>query len=316
MSAESISVDQAASLRSGALIPKPGHVRVRLRELLMKESIFRHVDQRNLDDLIDTMKDRRVEPGELTVRQGDLGDGPLSLMSYLASSLLNICFLLPEMYVIEEGKFTVLYGEQEVATLEAGKIFGEISLMYNCPRTASVRADKPGIVWVVDRQTFRSILMQDSIQKRAKYENFLSKVSLFTTLYPYERAKIADALESVSFAAGEMIIEQGNTEDDRFFVIEEGQVEFWKRDDANPNSEAVFCGKAGPGDYFGELSLLTARPRQASVIAKTPVVCLTMKREDFTRVMGPCEEILRRSAPPFPAPQIFQFSVSQSPRFF
>jgi CRP-like cAMP-binding protein len=92
-----------------------------------------------------------------------------------------------------------------------------------------------------------------------------------------------------------MLWNRSPSEDDRFFVIEDGTVEFWKKDDSDPKSKPVLSGYGSIGDYFGELSLLTARPRQATAVAQTHVSCLTMKREDFNRLMGPCEEILQRN---------------------
>ena len=53
--------------------------------------------------------------------------------------------------------------------------------------------------------------------------------------------------------------------------------------------------KLGPSDYFGEIALLTDRPRAATVIAVSPLKCVKMDRERFNRVLGPCEDILRRN---------------------
>jgi cAMP-dependent protein kinase regulator len=51
----------------------------------------------------------------------------------------------------------------------------------------------------------------------------------------------------------------------------------------------------GPSDYFGEISLLTDRPRAATVVAISPLKCVRLDRERFIRVLGPCEDILRRN---------------------
>lgn len=50
---------------------------------------------------------------------------------------------------------------------------------------------------------------------------------------------------------------------------------------------------AGPGDYFGELSLLNNDKRRATVRAVRPTVCLTLGRETFKRLLGPLETILK-----------------------
>ena len=51
----------------------------------------------------------------------------------------------------------------------------------------------------------------------------------------------------------------------------------------------------GTADFFGEIALLTGEPRKATVVAKGGVTCGSLPRERFERVLGPCEEILRRN---------------------
>jgi len=61
--------------------------------------------------------------------------------------------------------------------------------------------------------------MQESMKRRALYETFLAKVPCLEKLLPYERYKIADALEPCTFEDGQLIINQGD-EGDRFYLIE------------------------------------------------------------------------------------------------
>ena len=92
--------------------------------------------------------------------------------------------------------------------------------MYNCPRLASVQAKTNCRLWAMDRIAFRSILMQSAIKRREKYEHFLSNVSILSNLTNHERAIIADALETVHFEDGDVIIRQGES-GDRFYIIEQ-----------------------------------------------------------------------------------------------
>jgi len=179
-----------------------------------------------------------------------------------------------------------------VATLVRGGAFGEIALMYSCPRTATVRTKTAAVLWVLDRKTFRRILMQESIRRRELYQTFLAKVSLLKGLFPYERAKIADSLEPIYFNKGDVVIRQGQTEADKFYIIEKGEVEVTKADATGKN--AVFAMSLGVGGYFGELALLRNEPRAATVSAKTDVKLLAISREHFSQVLAPCEEILKR----------------------
>jgi CRP-like cAMP-binding protein len=112
-------------------------------------------------------------------------------------------------------------------------------------------------------------------------------------LVPYERAKIADALDLVSFNDGDVILRQGDTTDDKFYIIESGKVEYWKGSSEDPSKEPILSGNGVRGDYFGEWALLENLPRQATVKAVGPVRCLCISKKHFEQVMGPCEAILR-----------------------
>jgi cAMP-dependent protein kinase regulator len=57
----------------------------------------------------------------------------------------------------------------------------------------------------------------------------------------------------------------------------------------DPSTPPCISSTLGPGGYFGEIVLLSNKPRQATVTAVTDVRCLSIGREHFNQVMGPCE---------------------------
>lgn len=60
--------------------------------------------------------------------------------------------------------------------------FGELALMYNLPRAATIRAVTSGALWAMDRQTFRRILLKSACRKRKMYEALLESVPMLKTL--------------------------------------------------------------------------------------------------------------------------------------
>jgi cAMP-dependent protein kinase regulator len=68
-------------------------------------------------------------------------------------------------YIIEIGSFQVLVNGLVVATLEEGRSFGELALLYNTPRAATVRASRASLVYSLDRDTFRNTLANSSFSK-------------------------------------------------------------------------------------------------------------------------------------------------------
>ena len=87
-------------------------------------------------------------------------------------------------------------------TFVAGEAFGELALLYNAPRSATITAKKRSSLWVLDRDTFNHIVKDSAMKKRNSYEAFLAKVDLLSDMDSYEKGKIADALKEENFLAG------------------------------------------------------------------------------------------------------------------
>lgn len=65
-----------------------------------------------------------------------------------------------------------------------------------------MQAESVGVVWCMERSTFRSILVVSSMQKRQRYEECLASMPLFAALTPDQRAAIADCLSLETFQVG------------------------------------------------------------------------------------------------------------------
>lgn len=115
----------------------------------------------------------------------------------------------------------------------------------------------------------------------------LKRAPTWSQLPPAALVEVARSLRQERIGAGEHVVTQGEP-GDRFFVIDEGTF------------EVLVDGKAvssiGPGNYFGERSLLDDAPRAATVLAQTDGVVLALDRPTFDRLVANDVSIRRRIA--------------------
>jgi len=250
----------------------------RLKDILSNSFLFSALNEKEQKTVIFAMQEKVIEAKERPIKQGDDGD----------------C-----LYVIESGvldcykKFDGETEEKLVKTCEVGDVFGELALLYNVPRAASVEARERCVVWMLDRESFNAIVKDAAAKKREMHERFLGSVPLLENMDSYERNKIADALKTETFRDGEYIVKQGDP-GDKFYLLEEGEAVALKVFVEGQEEKQVMAYKAG--DYFGELALLRNEPRAASVVAKGDTQCGVLDRASFKRLLGPLEQILSRAS--------------------
>jgi cAMP-dependent protein kinase regulator len=263
VSAESMDAKQAKFEK--VVHEKDGALQNRIKEILKRNILFANLDEKQVQIIVDALEPMQLEAGVEIIKQGDMGD---------------------YFYLMDSGTCEIFKDGTLVQTATEAMSFGELALMYNSPRAATVTAKEASKLFKLDRMTFKFILMDTTIRKRELHKGFLEKVSILSHLNDDERLRIADALVSKSYSDGEAIITEGEA-GEAFFILEEGSVECLKG--------GANVGNLESGQYFGEVALLTNRSRQATVKAKGAVKCLSLERKTFKRVMGPLEDILQRN---------------------
>lgn len=121
--------------------------------------------------------------------------------------------------------FKLFSGKTEPTFLKKyspGEAFGELALLYNAPRAATIVADTESLLWSLDRGTFNHIVKDASHRRRERYENFLSQVKILESMDSYERSVLSDAFVEEKFKTGDYVIRKGE-EGNKFYLIEEGQ---------------------------------------------------------------------------------------------
>ena len=131
--------------------------------------------------------------GDVIIKEGDDGDN----------------FYLVEDGVLSCSKFLNPTDDKETFLREymQGESFGELALLYNAPRAATIVCKSANCeLWSLDRNTFNHIIKRAVQIKREKYDAFLEKVAILKMMDKNERTKLADAFKEEWYEDGEYII--------------------------------------------------------------------------------------------------------------
>lgn len=237
--------------------------------------LFGNVSDESMEQVVDAFFHKEMKDGEAVMEQGATGDN---------------------FYIVKEGSFEIYVQKdktqprKKVWEASTGFAFGELALMYNAPRSATIVSKGAGVCWALDRMSFRMLVVRAQEIKWKEYNDFLSNCEIFQTLSAVERASLAEILQEEDFEDGEAIIEQGER-DDNMFIVQSGE------------AAACISGESGEvevkrykqGDYFGEIALLLGEPRKATVYALGDVKCVYIDKSSAKRVLGPMKDILGRN---------------------
>jgi type IV pilus assembly protein PilB len=113
-------------------------------------------------------------------------------------------------------------------------------------------------------------------------EHFLQRIKLFSTLSNEECQQVIKRMKRRDFPPNTAIVREGAPGNSMFFITA-GLVEVRKKD---PNTSIDFLvTELGPGQNFGEMSLLTGKPRSASVIAVQSTTCAILEQAEFRELL-------------------------------
>ena len=167
------------------VVPKTDDVKQRIKERLMMAFMFKALGTEELTIVIDAMEEKRFAAGQTVITEGEPG---------------------AVLFVVDEGQLdchkTMNPGDAQptyLKTYQPGEAFGELALLYNAPRAATITAKTASTLWQLDRDTFNHIVKDAAQNKRDRYEDFLSSVPILQSMDHYERSKIADAIKEQTY---------------------------------------------------------------------------------------------------------------------
>jgi cAMP-dependent protein kinase regulator len=181
---------QAKQSFKARFIPKNENQIHRIQSKIVYSYIFSNLCEKDIELVIGAMEEKTFERNESVLKQGDHGD-----CLYLVESGLLECYRLVDSKSKMVKKYT------------SGDSFGELALLYNTPRQASVIAKTSCTLWLLDKFTFNNLMKETIKRKREEYEAFLKSVEILKQIDCYEITQICDAMKICYFNKGEYIIQ-------------------------------------------------------------------------------------------------------------
>ncbi|VDN98457.1 unnamed protein product, partial [Rodentolepis nana] len=180
---------------------KDAKSRQEIRNALRNNEFLKNLDAVQLQEIVSCMYEHSIVEGCYIIREGEDGH---------------------HLYVAAEGEYEVWKNGKYLYTMGPGHCFGELALLYNCKRTASIKVVRAARIWVLERSIFQYIMMKTGLEKMEERVKFLSSVPLLKDLEQGQLQRIADVLEAQFHPEGECIIRQGE-QADSFFIIQSGE---------------------------------------------------------------------------------------------
>lgn len=241
------------------------------RLTLEQTPIFSQLDPQLLEYLIDVIGVVELEAHEVLFNEGDTADA---------------------MYVIVEGSVVAMTAPKgdrpiELARLEEGEFFGEIGLLSDQPRQASVSAAEPTRLLRFDRSTvgfmvdqapeFLSILLD--FLKRRLVEDLMMTSPLFAPFDPGERAALGEQFEFFEIDANSVLLDHGQRPIGMYVLLTGSALM------ASATGGPGALRRLRPGDIFGEQALLNNEPSRIQVRTTSKCFALCLPSDAFVEVI-------------------------------
>ncbi|MEQ2277164.1 hypothetical protein XENORESO_021160, partial [Xenotaenia resolanae] len=228
---------------------------------IQKNDFLSRLDDEQIAMMVTLLMSSHFKPGEEVIKEGLEGDS----MYIVAGGIMS-----------RSGDLIVTQSGRTLRTLTKGDVFGELAILYNCKRTATVKAKTPVHLWCMERQTYRTIVTNKSKKKREQLMGFLKTSRTLKDLNDAQLSKIIDSMEEVKFQDKDDIVREG-TEGNTFYIILKGEVLVTK----NVNGHQKQIRRMGKGEHFGEQALIREILRTATCTADGPVTCFSIDKEVF-----------------------------------
>lgn len=191
-------------------------------------------------------------------------------------------------FMVARGRVAVTRGESVLATLGEGSVFGEMALLSNAPRNATVRVLEDADLLEFGRDALRAASGEvpviaaalDRFMQQRLLSHTLATHPLFAPFPAEQRHALAARFAHQTAGVGEVLVAEGS-EDAGLYIVLAGSADVTRAREG----ASMHLATLGPGDVFGEISVLGRVPATATVTARTPLRVLALPRAFAERLV-------------------------------
>ncbi len=267
---DAIELDESTELELGDIeeipLPEPRALGIAAAEALALTPLFAGLSQDALESLVAELQLVQLEPNEILFHEGDPGDA---------------------LYVIVEGEVAVQAEgppRVEMARLGPGAFIGEVALMTDQPRSATVMSLGDAELLRIDRATLKRVLATHGevlaavlrFVRDRLVDRWTRTSPLFRPFDPGERAALAARFKFLEVEAGRVLLTAG-VRPDGLYIVLAGHFAVRRG--------GVQVATLGPGDLIGETALLSGGLFKSDVVARGKSLALCLPASDFREMI-------------------------------
>eukprot|EP00929_Paragymnodinium_shiwhaense_P065667 TRINITY_DN328_c1_g1_i1.p1 TRINITY_DN328_c1_g1~~TRINITY_DN328_c1_g1_i1.p1 ORF type:complete len:894 (-),score=239.89 TRINITY_DN328_c1_g1_i1:195-2876(-) len=236
-----------------------------LSGIMQKHFLFGQIPKGDYETIFSALKLQEFAVEEVVFRQGDMGES---------------------CYFIKQGKFNVNIDGRDLKQMGVSDTFGELALLYQMPRTATISCTEKSLCYVMDQMRFRGCMNNLSSKKEETVLTFLRSDQNFSALAVEDHKALSNACALQTFHDGEEILREGEVGEWMFIVVS-GKVEL---------SDTKVTHLEKTGFILGSIGFMYGRRQACGAKAQGEVSCLALGKKAVAQLPEIVQDVLRRCA--------------------
>jgi cAMP-dependent protein kinase regulator len=155
------------------------------------------------------MKQENISEGSIVITEGEIGD---------------------KLYIVQSGRLEVSISGQYIREMSEGAMFGELALLYDAPRSATVKCLTPCVMWSLSRELFKHIQAVSASATLLQRSRWLINSPELAVLTPIDLSRLVGALKTQLYDVGDNLYKE-NELSKKCLLIEKGVASILVPDD-------------------------------------------------------------------------------------